>query len=162
VWSLYLSWDTEPNRDKQIQAFGCVVTTLISCLKYSAFYTAGVYVFPESPRADISRRHEITPPVIFRIHNQVFYVIRPDICTGRCAIQLQSINTFFTREKLWQLDASANVYLNSMVGVLLDKLIVKHVVKTFPAFMQSESLLSCSQESATGPYLEPDEFNPCL
>lgn len=40
-------------------------------------------------------------------------------------------------------------------GVLVEKLTVAQLVKTFPAFMDHEGPLLSSQESATGPCFEP-------
>jgi len=43
---------------------------------------------------------------------------------------------------------------------LLEKLTVTQLVKKFPAFMEHEGSLPCSQKSASGPYTEPDVSNP--
>jgi len=41
-------------------------------------------------------------------------------------------------------------------------LTVTQLVKKFPTFMDPEGSLPCSQEYATGPYLEPDASSPHL
>jgi hypothetical protein len=43
---------------------------------------------------------------------------------------------------------------------LLEKLTVAQPLKKFPALMELENLLLCSEDPATGPYPVPDESNP--
>jgi len=44
--------------------------------------------------------------------------------------------------------------------VLVQNLILTHVVKKSPPFMEPEVSLHRSQETANGPYPEPDESTP--
>jgi hypothetical protein len=43
--------------------------------------------------------------------------------------------------------------------ILLEKLTVAQLVKEFSTLTYSEGLLLCSQEPATEPYTQPDEFS---
>jgi hypothetical protein len=43
---------------------------------------------------------------------------------------------------------------------LLEKLIIAEMFKKFPAFLESEVSLPCSQQPATGPYPEPHASSP--
>jgi len=50
--------------------------------------------------------------------------------------------------------------LTSWSRVLLEKLIVPHLVKNYPTFMEPKSSLPYFQKSVTEPYPEPVESNP--
>jgi hypothetical protein len=49
---------------------------------------------------------------------------------------------------------------NSIDQSLVEKLAVAQLVKKFPVFMDTEYLLPCSQEPATGTYPEADKSIP--